>query len=75
MKNFFNQVLADGVELLTLKKVPWPPELDDSKKTDLLEQLLEYYSKREDFDTCIVLQKKMLELSAIKKRSTRNKKK
>ena len=75
MKNFFDQVISDGVELLTLKKFPWPEELDDSKKTDLLEQFLEYYSKREDFDTCIILQKKMLELSSTKKKRPRNKRK
>jgi hypothetical protein len=75
MENFFNQILEDGYELLTLKKVPWPYELDDSKKVELLEKLLDYYSKKEDFDKCIILQKNIMMLSSTKKRRPRTKRK
>jgi hypothetical protein len=75
MKNFFNQILEDGYDLLTLKKVPWPYELDDSKKVELLEKLLDYYSKKEDFDKCIILQKNIMMLSSTKKRRPRTKRK
>jgi hypothetical protein len=75
MGNFFNQILEDGYELLTLKKVPWPYELDDSKKVELLEKLLDYYSKKEDFDKCIILQKNIMMLSSTKKRRPRTKRK
>lgn len=73
--NFFNQILEDGYDLLTLKKVPWPHELDNEKKIDLLEKFLDFYSKREDFDRCIILQKQIMAISKPKKRRSNSKRK
>ena len=75
MANYFNQVLEDGYELLALKKVPWPHELDEDKKIDLLEKFLDFYSKKEDFDRCIILQKKIMAISRSKKRKPNSKRK
>jgi hypothetical protein len=59
MKNYFNQMMAEGYELLTSDKVNWPYELNDSMKIQLLEKAANYFVELEEYEKCAILQKKI----------------
>jgi hypothetical protein len=59
MKNYFNQMMLAGYELLIADTVDWPYELDDRQKINLLQLALEYFQDLEEYEKCALLQKKI----------------
>jgi hypothetical protein len=75
MKNYFNQMMVEGYELLVSDKVDWPYELDDSMKIQLLEKATKYFVELEEYEKCSILQKKIVDIiSPTKKKRGRPKK-
>jgi len=59
MKNYFNQMMKDGYELLISKRTSWPYELNASQKVELLQTAIDYYKDQEEYEKCVILQKKI----------------
>ena len=59
MKNYFNQIMHEGYVLLVADTVDWPYELEDEQKINLLQLALEYFQDLEEYEKCILLQKKI----------------
>jgi len=75
MKNYFNQMMKEGYELLIADKVDWPYELNDSMKIQLLDQATNYFIELEEYEKCSTLQKKIIDIiSPPKKKRVRSKK-
>ena len=75
MKNYFNQMMTEGYELLVSDKVVWPYELDDSMKIQLLNTATKYFVELEEYEKCSILQKKIVDIiSPPKKKRGRPKK-
>ena len=68
MKNYFNQVMKDGYDLLIADKIDWPKDLLDSQKVELLQQAMNYFVEVEEYEKCIILQKKIEEVFQPKRR-------
>ena len=62
MKNYFNQMMVEGYELLVSDKVDWPYELDNVMKLQLLEQATNYFTELEEYEKCAILQKKIADI-------------
>ena len=63
MKNYFNQMMVEGYNLLISDKVDWPYELNDSMKIQLLEQATNYFVELEEYEKCAILQKKIADIN------------
>ena len=63
MKNYFNQMMTDGYEILTSDKVDWPYELTDAMKIQLLEKAAKYFIELEEYEKCAILQKKIVDIN------------
>lgn len=59
MKNYFNDMMFDGYQLLVEDKVVWPYELSDSQKIELLEAAISYFQELEEYEKCAILKKKI----------------
>lgn len=59
MKNYFNDVMVEGFELLAADNVDWPYELTQCQQVELLTQAMMYFQDQEEYEKCHVLQKKI----------------
>lgn len=68
--------MRDSYELLIAETIEWPFELSDSNKVELLQQAIAYFSEIEEYEKCVILQRKIEEIfnPPKKKRKRRTKK-
>lgn len=59
MKNYFNEMMFDGYQLLVEDKVIWPYELKKSQQIELLEAAILYFQEIEQYEKCAILKKKI----------------
>lgn len=67
MKNYFNEMMTDGYELLIEDKVIWPYELSRTQKIELLEAALSYFEEIEEYEKCAILKKKIDRIQSLPK--------
>lgn len=60
--NYLNKMLEDGYTLLTKRKVEWPDDMTLEQQIELIEQLINHFSAKEDYQKCNKLQKKLMKL-------------
>ena len=71
MKNYFNQLMTDGYDLLVKDNNRWPADLSDSQKVELLQQAINYFISTEEYEKCAILQKKINEMFDVKRKPRR----
>lgn len=55
-KNYLEDILNDGLELLTSNKIEWPTRYTKEMKIRIIEGQIQYWSEREDYSKCKLLQ-------------------
>jgi len=73
MENYFDQIMNDVIDILQQKKVSWPRELTHEEKIQLVQSTLEYFTVAEEYEKCVILQKRLLELTNPVKRGRKKK--
>lgn len=56
-KNYVEEILKDGVLLLTKNKVRYPKELNTDDKILLLQRMIKYFEIKEEYLLCAALEK------------------
>lgn len=56
-KNYVEEILKDGVLLLTKNKVRYPKELTTDDRILLLQRMIKYFENKEEYLLCAALEK------------------
>lgn len=59
MKNYFNNIMVEGFELLAADNVDWPYELTQCQQIELLKHAIVYFEELEEYEKCSILQQKI----------------
>ena len=65
MDNHFGYIMDRTYDLLNTKYTVWPIELELDQQKKLINKMIEYYSKTEDFEKCIELKNKLNSIDTI----------
>jgi hypothetical protein len=65
MDNRFGYIMDRTYDLINTKYVAWPIELEANQQKALINKMIEYYSKTEDFEKCIELKNKLNSIDTI----------
>lgn len=65
MDNHFGYIMDRTYDLLNTKYTVWPIELELDQQKKLINKMIEYYSKTEDFEKCIELKNKLNSIDSI----------
>lgn len=56
-KNYLNDILVDGVALLTSPKLKFPRELSNEDRIMLFQRMIKYFEIQEEYLQCAALEK------------------
>lgn len=62
MEDFSKEILSEIYTIVSASKKEWPETFSNKDKTYLIDNLLNYFEKREDYKKCKVLQDIKLEI-------------
>ena len=62
--NYFTNMIDHVYTLLDQKYINWPEEMQSDEQRKLITKLIDYYSDKEDFEKCMVLQQKLRNIDA-----------
>jgi len=55
MKNYLDQTLIETYKVLVSDTDPWPKTFEPKKKIKLIDQMIEYFTEREEYERCAKL--------------------
>lgn len=56
-KNYINEILSEGVQLLTSPKLKFPSELSNEDRILLFQRMIKYFETQEEYLQCAALEK------------------
>ena len=56
-KNYINDILSEGVELLLSPKLKFPRELSNEDRIQLIQRMIKYFETQEEYLKCAALEK------------------
>jgi hypothetical protein len=56
-KNYINEILSEGVELLISPKLKFPRELSNEDRIQLFQRMIKYFETQEEYLKCAALEK------------------
>jgi hypothetical protein len=62
MKNYFNQLMLDGYNMLSAEDIDWPKDISYTQRMELLQTTIEYFQELEDYEKCVNLKSKIDQL-------------
>ena len=57
MDNYFDLTLIEAYDVITSNKDPWPNDFQCRKKIKFIQQLMDYFQKKEEYERCAKLLK------------------
>jgi len=57
MKNYLDLTLIETYKVLVSDTDPWPKTFEPKKKIKLIDQMIEYFTEREEYERCAKLVK------------------
>tara|TARA_R110000851_G_scaffold98523_2_gene213200 strand:- start:1266 stop:1514 length:249 start_codon:yes stop_codon:yes gene_type:complete len=63
MDNYLDQTLIEAYDMIILDNDPWPSSFESKKKIKFIQQLVEYFQGREEYERCaqlLTIQKKVI---------------
>jgi len=62
IENYLDLTLIEAFDVITSNKDPWPNSFKSQKKINFIQQLMDYFQEREEYERCaklLKLQKKL----------------
>ena len=63
MDNYLDLTLQEAYDVLTSDTDPWPNEFQPKKKIKFIQQLMDYFQQREEYERCAKLLKLQKEVT------------